>query len=144
MIHAIWCTMFSVTLPPENSQNRRQLMNLLASKERARRPFRKASQFTFWALQSAGIGRTHCPFPWGVLRLIHDETWVTLPTIPSLTHFLVSAKDPELSCCRPIWTTRFEFFAAAKHCSASGIDHVIVFSEYRSLPAASVSRKCRA
>ena len=25
---AIWCTMFSVMFPPENSQNRRQLMNL--------------------------------------------------------------------------------------------------------------------
>jgi hypothetical protein len=32
-----------------------------------------------------------------VLRLIHDSTWVTLPTIPSLIHFLASCKTPELS-----------------------------------------------
>src|SRR6185437_16904540 len=124
--------MFSVMLPPENSQNRRQLMNLLASNGCEGRPLRNASQRMLLALQSAGIGRTHCPLPCGVLRLIQDSTIVTLPTIPSLIHFLVSASEPSLSCCRPSCTMRSEFFAACRHSSASGIDHVIVFSLYRS------------
>src|SRR5690349_16500460 len=111
MIQAIWCTMFSVTLPPENSQNSRQLMNLYPSNARSGRPLRKACQFTFCALQSDGTGRTHCPLPCGVLRLIHETTSVTLPTIPSLIHFFASAKAPELSYCKPICTTRSEFFA---------------------------------
>src|SRR5262249_4534374 len=121
--------MFSVTFPPENSQKSRQLMNLLASKARSERPFRNAFQFTFCALQSAGIGRTHCPLPWGVLRLIQDCTCVTLPTMPSFIHFFASASGPELSCCSPICTIRSDFFAAARHCSASAIDQVMVFSE---------------
>src|SRR6516162_8096578 len=121
--------MFSVTFPPENSQNSRQLMNLLASKARSGRPFRNACQFTFCALQSAGMGLTHCPLPRGVLRLIHDCTCVTLPTMPSPIHFLASASAPELSCCSPICTMRFEPFAAARHFSASAIDQVMVFSE---------------
>ena len=35
MTHAIWCTMFSAQLPPENSQNKRQLMKRKGSKERS-------------------------------------------------------------------------------------------------------------
>ena len=66
-------------------------------------------------VQSAGTGRTHWPWPRGVLRLIHDSTWVTLPTRPSLIHFFASANAPELSCCNPIWTTRSDFFAASRH-----------------------------
>ena len=121
--------MFSVTLPPEYSQKRRQLMNRLASNSRCGRPFWNASQRTFAAVQSEGTARTHCPLPCGVLRLIHASTCVTLPTIPWLIHFFVSASDPELSCCNPTCTTDFDFFAAFMHSSASGIDHVIVFSE---------------
>src|SRR3954469_20103047 len=101
MIHAIWCTMFSVTLPPENSQNKRQFINLFASNGQSGRPFRNALQLTFCAVQSEGIARTHWPLPCGVLRLIHDSTCVTWPSAPSLIHFLVSARAPELSCCSP-------------------------------------------
>src|SRR5215472_12717950 len=121
--------MFSVTFPPENSQKSRQLMNLLESNARSGRPFKNAFQFTFWALQSGGMGRTHCPLPRGVLRLIQDCTWVTLPTMPSAIHFLASARAPELSCCSPTCTIRSEAFAAARHFSASAIDQVMVFSE---------------
>src|SRR5690349_8495361 len=128
MIQDIWWTMFSVTLPPENSQNNRQLMNRLASKSRFGRPFRNACQFTFCAVQSEGTGRTHCPLPCGVLRLIHDSTCVILPNEPSLIHCFASTKAPELSYCRPICTTRLESLAAARHLSASGIDQVMVFS----------------
>src|SRR5579884_1230727 len=113
--------MFSVMFPPENSQNRRQLMNLFASNGCEGRPFKNAYQRTFCGLQSGGIGRTHCPFPCGVLRLIQDSTIVTLPTMPSLIHFFVSASDPSLSCCKPSCTMRSEFFAACRHSSASGI-----------------------
>src|SRR5215468_891218 len=121
--------MFSVTLPPENSQNSRQLMNLYASKGRDERPLRNASQRTLSGVQSAGTARTHCPFPCGVLRLIHDSTCVILPGRPCLIHCLVSAREPELSCCRPTVTTCLELLAASRHCSASAMDQVIVFSE---------------
>src|SRR5215475_12195975 len=131
MIQAIWWTIFSVILPPENSQKSRQLMNLYGSKGRSVRPFRNALQFTFCAVQSEGTGRTHCPLPCGVLRLIQDSTCVIFPSDPSVIHFLASANAPELSCCRPIWITRSDFFAAARHSSASVIDHVMVFSQYR-------------
>src|SRR5581483_2697701 len=110
--------MFSVTLPPENSQNKRQLIRRYPSNGRLGLPFRKAPQLTFCDVQSAGTGRTHCPLPWGVLRLIHDSTCVTLPATPSLIHCLASANAPELSHCRPICTTRFDFCAAARHFSA--------------------------
>src|SRR5215470_11812537 len=120
--------MFSAQFPPENSQNRRQLISLNPSNGRSGRPLRKAFQSTFCGVQSAGTGRTHCPFPCGVLRLIHDSTWVTLPIAPSLISCFVSISAPELSCCKPICTTRSEPFAAERHLSASGIDHVIVFS----------------
>src|ERR1700752_4668440 len=119
--------MFSAQLPPENSQNNRQLMNLNPSKGRSGRPFRKALHSTFCGVQSEGTGRTHWPLPWGVLRLIHDSTCVTLPIHPSLIHCLASVWAPELWCCRPIWTTRLDSFAAARHLSASGIDQVMVF-----------------
>src|ERR1700686_5325648 len=59
MIHAIWCTMFSVTFPPENSQYNLQLMNLKGSNSRSGRPLRKAFQLTFCAVQSDGTFRTH-------------------------------------------------------------------------------------
>src|SRR5215813_6842870 len=101
--------MFSVTLPPENSQNKRQLINRFGSKARCGRPLRKAFQPTFSAVQSLGISRTHCPCPCGVLRLIHDSTCVTFPTHPSLIHFFTSVKVPELSHCKPICTTRSDF-----------------------------------
>src|SRR5206468_11541511 len=122
-------TMFSVTFPPENSQNNRQLMNLFGSKGCAGRFSRKAFQFTFEELQSEGIWRTHCPCPCLLLRLIHDSTIATLPTLPSLIHCFASAREPSLSCCRPIWTTRSELLAALRQASASGIDQVMVFSE---------------
>src|SRR5882724_5330527 len=104
MIKAIWWTMFSVTLPPENSQNSLQLTNLFGSNGLDSRPLRNRFQSTFAALQSVGTGRTHCPLPFGVLRLIHDSTCVILPAIPLFIHCLVSATEPELSCCSPIWT----------------------------------------
>src|SRR5579863_7964634 len=129
MIQAIWWTKFSAQFPPENSQNRRQLMSLKPSKGRSERPLRKAVQSTFCAVQSEGTGRTHCPLPCGVLRLIQDSTCVTLPTHPSLIHCLASVSAPELWCCNPICTTRSDALAAARHLSASGIDQVIVFSE---------------
>src|SRR5262249_1980144 len=103
--------MFSVMFPPENSQNSRQLMNLYASNERSVRPLRNELQFTFWAVQSEGTGRTHCPLPCGVLRLIQESTCVIVPSSPSLIHCFASANAPELSCCRPIWMTRSAFFA---------------------------------
>src|SRR4051812_24711772 len=109
-------------------------MNLKASKSRAERPLRNRPQSTFDGVQSAGTGRTHCPCPRRVLRLIHDSTCVTLPTRPSLTHFFASKNAPVLTCCSPICTTRPDCLAAARQDSASAIDHVIVFSEYRSFP----------
>src|SRR6266700_8210297 len=102
MIKAIWWTMFSVTFPPENSQYKRQLINLYGSNGRELRPFRKRFQSTFAAVQSVGTGRTHCPLPLGVLRLIQDSTCVILPAIPFLMHRRASATEPELSCCSPI------------------------------------------
>ena len=63
MTQAIWCTMFSAQLPPENSQNNRQLISLNGSKGRSGRPLRNALQFTFCAVQSEGTGRTHWPLP---------------------------------------------------------------------------------
>src|SRR5262249_50996912 len=114
MIKPIWWTMFSVTLPPENSQYSRQLMNLLGSNGLARLPLRKRFQSTFAAVQSGGTDRTHCPLPLGVLRLIHDSTWVILPAIPSLIHCLASASGPELWCCGPIWMTRSDLRAALR------------------------------
>jgi hypothetical protein len=59
MIHATWCTMFSVTLPPENSQKSRQLMYLKPSNSGSLRPSRNSFQFTCSGLQSSGTGRTH-------------------------------------------------------------------------------------
>src|ERR1041384_3301291 len=129
MIHAIWCTMFSVTFPPENSQYSRQLMNLNGSNGRFERPLRNESHFTLALVQSGGTGRTHCGFPRGVLRLIHDSTWGILPTRPCLIHSFESDNDPALCCWRPMVLTRSERFAASRHPSASSIDHVIVFSE---------------
>src|SRR2546423_11709939 len=82
IIQAIWCTMFSVIFPPENSQNSRQLTYLYASNGRFARPLRKAAQFTLAGLQSGGTGLTHCPWPCGVLRLIHDSTCVIFPRRP--------------------------------------------------------------
>jgi len=38
-----------------------------------------------------------------------------------------SIAERELSCCNPI-AHPVDFLAAAKHCSASAMDHVIVFS----------------
>src|SRR5258708_33459455 len=113
MTQAIWWTMFSVIFPPENSQNRRQLMNLYASNGRSARPFRNAPQFTLVALQSAGTGLTHCPCPWGELRDIQDSTCAIFPSAPLLIQSLVSASPPELSCCNPIWITRSDLAAAA-------------------------------
>src|SRR5271165_361869 len=121
--------MFSVTLPPENSQNSRQFMNWLASKAVLGRFTRKRSHFTCCGLQSDGIARTHCPWPCGELRLIHDSTIVTLPSVPSLIHLRASASSPELSCCKPICTTCFDFCAASRQATASGMSHVIVFSQ---------------
>ena len=129
MIHAIWCTMFSVTLPPENSQNSLQLMNWLASNAVFGRFTRNKSQFTCAGLQSAGIARYHWPCPCGVLRLIHDSTIVTLPNIPCSYHFRASANSPELSCCSPICTDCFNFSAASRQATALGMSHVIVFSQ---------------
>src|SRR5882762_8829870 len=120
--------MFSVTFPPENSQYNLQLINLKGSNSRSGRPFRKAFQLTFCAVQSDGTCRTHWPLPCGELRLIQDSTCVILPAIPSFIHLRVSASEPELSCCSPTCTTRSDCFAAARHCSASGMDQVIVFS----------------
>src|ERR1041384_1706019 len=96
MIHAIWCTMFSVTFPPENSQYSRQLMNLNGSNGRFERPLRNESHFTLALVQSGGTGRPHGVFPRGVLRLIHDSTWVILPTRPCLIHSFESHNAPEL------------------------------------------------
>src|SRR5438034_164079 len=59
IIQAIWCTMFSVTFPPENSQYNLQLINLKGSNSRSGRPFRKAFQLTFCAVQFEGTLRTH-------------------------------------------------------------------------------------
>src|SRR6266566_1923743 len=59
IIQAIWCTMFSVTFPPENSQYNLQLINLNGSNSRSGRPFRKAFQLTFCAVQFEGTLRTH-------------------------------------------------------------------------------------
>ena len=128
MIQESWWTMFSVMFPPENSQNSRQLMKRNASNGRAGRPSRNRSHCTLSAVQSDGTGRTHWPCPRGVLRLIHDSTEVTFPTTPSATHFRASANAPVLTCWRPIWITRSDRFAAARHASASGIDQVMVFS----------------
>src|ERR1017187_4498536 len=139
MIHAIWCTMFSVTLPPENSQNRRQFIYLLASNAIFGRLTRNRSQFTCCGLQSAGISPYHWPRPCGVLRLIHDSTIVTLPNRPALYQRRASANSPELSCCSPICTTCLDFCAACRHSTASGMSHVMVFSQYTSFPAASAS-----
>src|SRR6266513_478988 len=121
--------MFSVTFPPENSQYNRQLINWKGSNSRSGRPVKKAFQLTFCAVQSGGNLRTQLPLACGVLRLIQDSAWVSFPTIPSLIHFRTSAIEPELSCCKPICTTRSDFFASARHSSASGMDQVIVFSE---------------
>src|SRR5258708_799431 len=96
MIQAIWCTMFSAQLPPANSQNSRQLMSLKGSKGRSGLPFRNALQLTFCAVQSDGTGRTHWPLPWGVLRLIQDSTWVTIPTHPTLIICLAYIYDTVL------------------------------------------------
>src|SRR5437764_8326217 len=115
--------------PPENSQYNRQLMNLNGSKSRAFLPFRNASQRTLPAVQSLGTALTHCPFPCGVLRLIHASTWVILPTIPSLIHLRASCSAPKLVHCKPSPTTCFDLAAASRHCSASASDHVIVFSQ---------------
>src|SRR5215813_3505123 len=104
--------MFSVTLPPENCQNNRQLMNLLASNGWLGRSLRNELQLTFAGVQSDGVGRTHWPFPCGVLRLIQDSTWVIFPANPSWIHFLALARAPELSCCSPICITRSELLAA--------------------------------
>src|SRR5512141_1201371 len=142
MIQENWCTAFSVTLPPENSQYSRQLMNLNASNGRAARPLRNASHPTLSAVQSGGTFRTHCPWPCGVFRLIQDSACAPLPTRPCFSHCFASANAPVLTCCSPICTTCFDAFAALRHSSASAIDQVIVFSEYRSLPAAIVSTKC--
>src|SRR5262249_36726881 len=121
--------MFSVTFPPENSQNKRQLMNLCGSKGRRGRPLRKASQLTLLAVQSCGIGRTHCALPRGVFRLIQVSTCVILPTRPSLIHCLASASSPELLCLSPIVITRSERLAASRQASASSNDQVMVFSQ---------------
>src|SRR5215813_425288 len=136
--------MFSVTLPPENSQKSLQLMNLYGSNGLELRPLRNRFQSTFAAVQSEGTGRTHCHFPFGVLRLIHDSTCVILPAIPCLTHARASETVPELSCCNPICTTRSDFRAASRHATASSMDQVMVFSLYKSLFAAIVSIKWRA
>src|SRR5258708_29976202 len=98
--------MFSAQLPPANSQKSRQLMSLKPSNGRSGRPLRNALQFTFCAVQSDGTGRTHCPLPCGVLRLIQDSTCVTFPIHPSLTHCFASVSTPEPWYCEPICTTR--------------------------------------
>src|SRR5664279_4330361 len=141
MIHAIWCTIFSVTLPPENSQNRRQFIYLLASNAIFGRLTRNRSQFTCCGLQSPGTSRYHLPWPCGVLRLIHDSTIVTLPNRPACYHLRASATSPDLSCCNPICTTCLDLCAACRHSAASGMSHVMVFSQYTSFPADSESSK---
>src|ERR1700686_4124649 len=119
-------------------------MNLYESNGRDCRPLRNSFQSTFPTVQAGGTGRTHCPLPLGVLRLIQDSTCVILPAIPFLIHARASATDPELSCCSPIWTMRSDFRAALLQASASAMDQVMVFSLYKSLPAAIVSIKWRA
>src|ERR1700744_2331685 len=141
MIHEIWCTIFSVTLPPENSQKSRQLMYLKPSNLGSFRPSKNSFQFTWSGLQSEGTGRTHCPLPIGVLRLIHASTLHTLPTLPSFIQRSASFSSPELSCCSPIWMTCFDAAAAFLHSTAPGMSHVIVFSEYKSFPACNAATK---
>ena len=140
MIHAIWCTMFSVTLPPENSQNNRQLMNL---SHRTRAP--AVHPETPSSSRSADCSRRDRPHPLSLpMRRVaaHPRFHLRhLADLPVLDPTRASFSAPELSCCNPICTTCFDFFAAFRHSSASEITTSSSSRNTDPFPPASASTK---